>query len=289
MRIGYFSTLHADGIRPDELARELETRRFDSLWLPEHSHIPVVYEPTRTFATEIPDSYLHLLDPYVALASAAGTTTTLRLATGVAMALEHDALDLACRVATLDLITGGRLTFGVGVGWLPEELANHRPDVPFTQRYTATVERIQELRTAWIEEEASFEGRWDRYTASRVFPKPLQRPLPVAFGSSGPLGIRLAAQHADEWCPIDTALRRVGGIEEGLARFRSEAEAAGRDPTSIPVTLFVWGWSQGDPPHDRLLSYADLGVDRVVVCPPTIARHDRNATLRRLDEFAALT
>jgi alkanesulfonate monooxygenase SsuD/methylene tetrahydromethanopterin reductase-like flavin-dependent oxidoreductase (luciferase family) len=134
VRLGYFSLNTEDGISPAVLAREMEERGFDSIWLAEHSHIPVVRKPTAAFGEDVPDGYLHLMDPYVSLATAATTTTTLLLGTGVSMVLEHDLLDLACRVASLDVLSGGRVRFGVGAGWLPEELGHHRPDVPFASR-----------------------------------------------------------------------------------------------------------------------------------------------------------
>jgi alkanesulfonate monooxygenase SsuD/methylene tetrahydromethanopterin reductase-like flavin-dependent oxidoreductase (luciferase family) len=162
MKLGYFSLNTAEGIRPDVLARELEQRGFDSIWLPEHSHIPVVREPTPVFGPDVPDGYKHLMDPFVSLAVASAATSTLLLGTGVSMALEHDVLDLACRVASLDVLSGGRVRFGVGVGWLPEELENHRPDVLFRSRYSATAERLRALRAAWTQEDVplSVEVRW---------------------------------------------------------------------------------------------------------------------------------
>jgi len=288
MHLGYFSLNTAEGVRPDVLAAELEHRGFDSIWIPEHSHIPVVREPTPVFGPDIPDGYKHLMDPFVSLAAASAATSTLLLGTGVSMVLEHDVLDLACRVATLDVLTGGRVRFGVGVGWLPEELHNHRPDVAFRSRYSATAERIRALRTAWTNDEAEFVGKWDRYDRSWVYPKPIQRPLPVAFGSSGLVGMRIAAELADEWHPIDVALGQFGGIAQGIDVFRKLVAEAGRDPDSVPITMYAWGWEPGQPPVDAIARYEDYGVARVVVCPSSIERHSADVTMRRLDEFASL-
>jgi alkanesulfonate monooxygenase SsuD/methylene tetrahydromethanopterin reductase-like flavin-dependent oxidoreductase (luciferase family) len=199
--------------------------------------------------------------------------------------LEHDVLDLACRAATLDVLSGGRFLLGVGAGWLREELANHRRDVPFEHRYGALVERVSALRACWEADEAEFEGRWDRFSRSMVYPKPIRGRVPVGFGCSGQLGMRLAARHADGWLPIDVALQRVGGVEVAIGRFRQLVEAAGRDPASVPITLFVWGWEPGNPDPQRLTEYAGLDIERIVVCPPSLARHDSETTLRRLDEF----
>ena len=258
------------------------------MWLPEHSHIPVERLPVPPFGADLPDVYPHIMDPFVSLAAAATTTTSLTLATGVSMVLEHDVLDLACRAATIDVLCNGRLLLGVGAGWLREELANHRPDIPFEQRYGALVERVSAPRICWESEAAEFEGRWDRFSRSMVNPKPTQSRLPVGFGCSGPLGMRLAAENADAWLPIDASLSRVGGVDAAIKQFHHLVEQAGRDPASVPITLFVWGWEPGNPDHERLRRYAELPVERLVVCPPSLARHDRDSTLRRLDEYAPL-
>ena len=177
---------------------------------------------------------------------------------------------------------------GVGAGWLREELANHRPDVPFEQRYGALVERVTALRACWEADESEFSGRWDRFSRSMVNPKPIRGRVPVGFGCSGPLGMRLAAEHADAWLPIDVALQLGGGVEAEITRFRQLVEAAGRDPASVPITLFVWGWEPGNPAPQTLARYGELDIERVVVCPPSLARHDSDTTRRRIDEFAAL-
>jgi probable F420-dependent oxidoreductase len=287
MRLGYFSLNTAEGIAPAVLASELEDRGFDSIWFPEHSHIPVVRAPG-PFGEDVPDGYVHLMDPFVSIATAAMSTTTLVLGTGVSMVLEHDLLDLACRVATLDVLSAGRIRFGVSVGWLPEELHNHRPDLEYSSRYAAASERVRALRTIWTEHEPEFVGRWDRFDRSWVFPKPVQRPLPIGFGANGEVGMRYAAQLADEWYPIDESLEDFGGLGPGIERFRHMVEDAGRDPMSVPISVFAWGWEPGDPSPDLVASYAQFGVERVVVCPSSNARHSADVTLRRLDEFASL-
>jgi probable F420-dependent oxidoreductase len=288
MKLGYLTLNDAGGIRPDVLARELEQRGYDSLWVPEHSHIPTSRETPYPSGGDLPDGYLHNMDPFVSLMAAAAATTTLTLATGVCLLLEHDLLDLACTAATLDQLSAGRLLFGVGVGWNREELANHRPDLPFAKRYSAMAERVAALRAVWTEDEPSFAGTWDRFERSWVFPKPLQRPLPVALGNAGPTGIRHAARYADQWCPIDASLLNDGGRpdpEGAVALFRTLALEAGRDPHSIPITFFVWG----RPSRARLEGYRELGVERLVFAPPTMHRHPEDATYRRLDELADLT
>jgi probable F420-dependent oxidoreductase len=289
VRLGHYSLNAADGIRPQVLARELEDRGFDSLWLSEHSHIPVARKPVAPYGKTLPSSYLHVMDPFVSLAAAAAVTTKLLLGTGVSMVLEHDLLDLACRVATLDVLCDGRLRYGIGFGWLREELANHRPDVPFAARQAALAERVQALRTIWNDEEPEFTGRWERFGRSWVYPKPVQRPLPIGIGSGGEIGMRYAAELADEWCPIDAVFFGWdGGVAAAIRRFRELVADAGRDPESVPITLFAWGFEPGKPSVERVTRYAELGVERVVVGPPSLERPSADDTMRRLDEFSSL-
>lgn len=285
MDFGYLTINHAGGIRPDELARELEERGFDSLWVPEHSHIPTARQTPYPGGGDLPDGYWHMMDPFVSLMAAATTTRSLKLCTGICLLLEHDLLDLACTVATLDVLSGGRVVLGVGVGWNAEELANHRPEVPFAKRYAAMRERVAALRTAWSEDEPEFSGTWDRFSRSWVYPKPLQRPLPVALGNAGPVGIRHAAAYADAWCPIDASLLNTSGrpdVDGGVKLFRDLAAEAGRDPESIPITIFSWS----APKPARLEHYAALGVRRVVLPPASFTTAGPDRTLAYLDSVA---
>lgn len=285
MRFGYISMNSASGIRPDAIARALEQRGFDSLWLPEHSHIPTSRESPYPGGGELPAGYLHMMAPFVALTAAATATTSLTLATGVCLVLEHDLLDLACTAATLDVLSGGRLLLGVGVGWNREELANHRPDLPFGKRYAAMRERVAALRAIWGQDEPAFSGVWDRFTASWVYPKPPRGAVPIALGNSGPLGMRHAAEYADHWCPIDTMLVGADGRPDaagGIARFRNLVAEMGRDPASVPISLFLFT----RPTPARLERYAALGVERLVLSAPNAELEDASVTLRRLDELA---
>jgi probable F420-dependent oxidoreductase len=287
MQFGYLALNDAAGIRPDRLAAELEGRGFASVWMPEHSHIPTSRRTPYPGGGDLPDGYWQMMDPFTSLAVAAAATTALRLCTGICLVLEHDVLDLACTTATVDVLSGGRLTLGVGAGWNEEELANHRPDVPFKQRYSAMRERIAALRAAWTQDPARFEGRWDRFEESLVYPKPVQGSIPVALGNAGPLGIEHAAAYADEWCPIDAQLLNTTGrpdVAGGIKLFRDLAVEAGRDPATIPITLFA----VGAPKRPRLDSYVELGVDRVVVMPPTMQRHQPDETMRWLDHWAPI-
>lgn len=286
MKFGYLSLNDIDGIRPDHLARELDSRGFDSIWVPEHSHIPTSRQTPYPAGGDLPEGYWRMMDPFVSLAMAASAAPDLLLCTGICLVLEHDLLDLACTTATLDALTGGRLRLGIGVGWNEEELVNHRPDLPFKLRYSAMKERVAALRTAWTEERASFDGRWDSYSESWVYPKPANGTIPILLGNAGPVGIEHAATYADEWCPIDASMLNDGhkpDVPGAIELFRTKAAEAGRDPESIPISIFT----MGNRP-DRIERYAELGVDRVVIMPPTMKLHQADDTVRHLDSLAAM-
>ncbi len=196
-------------------------------------------------------------------------------------------LDLAKTVATLDVLSGGRVILGIGVGWNKEELANARPDVPFSKRFSATRERVAALRAAWTQHEASFEGTYDRFSPSWVFPKPAQATVPIALGQAGPVGIRHAAEYADEWCPIDISLVGVSGeqsVEGGIGLFRRLLEEAGRDPQSVPISMFTWR----RPKAERIESLIELGVTRLVLTPPSMRAEDPDRSLEFIDECRAV-
>ncbi len=284
MKFGYLSHNNAEGIRPEHIAAELESRGFDSLWLPEHSHIPTSRRTPYPAGGELPDMYYRNMDPIISLMAAATATEDLLLYTGVCLIHEHDLLDLACSTATLDVLSGGRFRLGVGVGWNEEEFENHRSDLPFKQRYSGMRERIAALRTAWSDERAQFDGQWDSYSESWIYPKPVAGTIPVSLGNAGPLGIQHAAEYADEWCPIDASMMNVNGKPDpagAIERFRRLAEEAGRDPDSIPITLHCFRVHEG-----RFEQYAELGVERIVLFPPRMSLISVDDTLSHLDNLA---
>lgn len=252
-----FTTMNTvDDIRPDRLARMLEDRGYGALFIGEHSHIPASRRTPYPAGGEMPGQYREMMDPFVSLAQAATATTTLQLGLGVCLVLEHDLLDLAKSVATLDVLSGGRVLFGVGVGWNVEELANHRPDIAWGARYLAAEECVAALRACWTEEVSSFHGRYFDIDGVWSFPKPVQRPHPpVIVGTSGKLGTAHALRWGDEWMPMDVGL---GNVERTLTKVRQMAAEAGR---ALPVTLVAFG----DPNLDTLRLYRDLGVTRCVL------------------------
>jgi alkanesulfonate monooxygenase SsuD/methylene tetrahydromethanopterin reductase-like flavin-dependent oxidoreductase (luciferase family) len=298
VKVGYASGNSSQGMHPGVLARELEQRGFESLWVPEHSHIPVrsvsQYPDPRSV---MPSGYAHLMSPLISLMAAASTTSKLKLCTGMCLALEHDLLDLACMTATLDVLSNARLILGVGVGWNTEEFGNHRPGLPFQKRYSALRERVAALRAAWghspmpydgphAEQEwsrqiSAFAGEYDKFTPSWVFPKPLAGTIPVALGLAGPTGMSHAASYADIWAPVDISMYHNGRHDVAglIAHFRQLVAEAGRDPRQVPISLFVWGGES----MAMIESYAALGVERLVIAPPTMNLHSASDTLQRLD------
>lgn len=259
MKIGLGSPNSTYGPSPAAMAVDAEQRGYDSLWVGEHPHIPA-NRVTPHFVTgmDLPKAYLHFRDMFVSLAMASAVTTELKLATGVCLVLEHEIIDLANSVATLDNLSDGRVLFGIGVGWNVEELANVS-DVPWSQRYNAMRESVAALRALWTEEAAGFEGDHVRFEPAWVNPKPVQSGgPPVVMGCQGPLGMGHVAQYADQWCPLDWG---TGGLEPNIAAFGQAMETASRDPDSVALSVF----SFAKPEAELFEKYRDLGLHRVVV------------------------
>jgi probable F420-dependent oxidoreductase len=283
LTFGFLASNHARGIRPHDLAAEVEARGFDSVWYPEHSHIPLERKSPYPGGGELPEGAWELLDPVASLATAAVCTDRVRVCTGICLPLQHDLLALGKAVATVDLLSNGRVTMGIGAGWNADELANQRPDLAFGDRYVALAERVRALRTVWYEPEGGFEGRWDRFTPSRISPRPVQSPLPIAMGATGPLGMRHAAAWADVWCPVDVALiRPKRSVVDAIEEFHGLVHEEGRDPATVPIELFVWKF----PDPDRITSYAERGITSFILSPPNRGVLSRDETLRDLDRLA---
>lgn len=272
----------ASGLHPALLARELEARGFDSMWVPEHAHIPTSRLTPHPSNAPLPEGYLHMMNPFVSLAAASAVTERLLLGTAVSLILQKDVIDLAVEAATLDVVSNGRFILGVGVGWNQEELADHRPDLPFKLRYSALKERVAALRQMWTDGEAGFDGRWDKMAPSWVFPKPTNGTVPVALGNWGPLGIRHAAEYADHWMPIDVWLAGPDGkpdVAGWVEKFRRMVAEGGRDPDRIPISLVMFS----RPNAARIERYAALGIDRLCLSAPSADLVDADFVRRDLD------
>jgi probable F420-dependent oxidoreductase len=281
MRLGFSTMNTPSDLRPDLLGQELEARGYDSLWIGEHSHIPVSRRTPYPAGGEMPEPYKWMMDPFLSLLLTATATSELLIATSVALPLEHDLFDLAKTVSTLDQLSGGRLLFGVGVGWNEEELANHRP-VKWSQRYRALGECVAALRALWCDEESEFHGEFYDFDPVWSLPKPLQQPHPpILCGTGGRVGTRQAVAWADGWMPMDIAL---GDVAKKIGRFRQAAADAGRDPATIPITIITYG----DPDLPTLASYRELGVERTVVGAARTGWDDPATTLPCIDTYAKM-
>jgi probable F420-dependent oxidoreductase len=282
MQIGLFSFHTEYTMAPDRLAREAEARGFESLWLPEHTHIPVpedggdvVQDPT---GGVLPVEYRHMSDPFVGLAAAAAVTTTLKLGTAICLINQHHPIVLAKQVSTLDRISRGRFVFGVGAGWNKVEMAHHGVD--FDDRWAQVRERIEALRTLWREERPGFDGRFVKFAPSFQYPKPLQQPHPpIVLGTlDTPFGRAQVAKHGDGWLPLTFSVKRTkASIDDVKARMR----ALGRDPDALQVSMFML--EDRERTVDELRAARDTGVARAIVRLPVA---DDDAVLRRLDALA---
>jgi probable F420-dependent oxidoreductase len=221
-------------IRPDLLGREVEARGFDSLWFPEHSHIPTSRVSPwggEEGAPPLPDHYWHSHDAFVALSYAAAVTTSLRLGTGVTLIAQRDPIWTAKEVASLDVLSGGRLIFGIGYGWNREEMASH--GVEYSRRRSLLREKVLLMKRLWTEDEASFQGDLLRLEPSWAWPKPEQKPHPpiIMGAAAGPRTIADMVEFCDGWMPLATRMDIVGEVE----RVRQAVADAGRDPSPFQV------------------------------------------------------
>ena len=276
MKLGVFSFNTDYGIRADDMARACEARGFESLWAGEHTHIPASRRSPYPGGGDLPKPYYHMADPFVSLMAAAGATSTIRVGTGICLVIERDPITLAKEIATLDMLSNGRFLFGIGGGWNAEEMENH--GTPFKRRWKVLRERVEAMKAIWTQEQASYAGEFVNFEAIISNPKPVQKPHPpIILGSATGQGRQRVVDYCDGWFPIDLLL---DDLPAAIADLRVRAEAAGRDPHSIPITMFAF---PGAGP-DVLKRYREIGVDRVVMVAP---RYDGDA-LAFLDRFAPM-
>lgn len=274
MKLGI--TLHAtdESMSPVELAREAEQRGFYSLYIPEHTHIPTSRRtPAPTGSAVLGREYLRSLDPYISLAAAAVGTSKILLGTGIGLVAQHDPITFAKQLATLDLLSGGRLVLGIGYGWNHEEMENHGIDV--RRRRALVREKMLAMQALWSQDEAEFHGEFVDFEPSWMWPKPVQQPRPrvLVGGAPGPRLFAHIAEYADGWLPIGGA-----GIKGALADLRIALEARGRrleDLHVVPMGVF--------PDSAKLDYYRELGVTEAVLRLPSA---ERDVVLPVLDDYA---
>ncbi len=260
-------------IDPVTLGRAAEERGFESLWFPEHTHIPSSRLSPFPFGPELPKEYSHTLDPFVALAAVASTTKTLRLGTGICLVVEHDPIVLAKEVASLDHISGGRVLFGIGGGWNKEELENH--GVPFARRWKVLRERTEAMKAIWTQEEASYQGEFVNFDKIWSWPKPVQKPHPpIIMGGDSDHTLKRVVRYCDGWVPFPQSAEAIAGKMQRLGEM---AKAAGRGP--ISTSMFA---APSEP--DKLKRLQDAGLERAIMFLPPAGE---DVILKRLDNLAS--
>ena len=271
-------------IRPDDLAKLLEDRGFESMWVPEHSHIPADRRSPWPGGAELPQEYWHTYDPFVALTAAAAATTTLKVGTGICLVIERDPIMMAKEVASVDRLSNGRFIFGIGGGWNREEMANH--GTRSRSRWRLLRERILAMKEIWTREEAEFHGEFVNFDKMWAYPKPVQRPHPpILMGGDGPTTFDRVVEYCDGWMPISGRPQSGGpSLQEKIAMLRRQAEEAGRDPASINVTTFR-GPDRSQPEPDAIRRLEEAGVDRVIFGLPSA---ERDTVLPIIDHCAKL-
>ncbi len=278
MKFGALMFFTDNAIPATEFAQALEARGFESIWAPEHSHIPTSRKSPWPGGGELPKVYYEAMDPFVSLTAAAVATKTLKVATGVCLVQQRDPIQTAKLVASIDQLSGGRFLFGVGGGWNAEEMADHGTE--FRTRFKLMRERIEAMKEIWTKTKAEYHGEMVDFPEMMAWPKPVQKPHPpILVGGAFPHAARRAVRYGDGWAPI-AGRGPDGDFDEVLPRFHQMLSEAGRDPQSVPLTLF--GVTED---ADRLARYRDKGIARVVVMLPS-AKSD--AILPTLDRWAEL-
>jgi probable F420-dependent oxidoreductase len=257
------------------LARAVEERGLDSVYLPEHTHIPVSRKSPWPGGGALPEEYKRTLDPFVALSACAAVTERIRVGTGICLVAQRDPIVTAKEVASLDLMSGGRFVFGIGIGWNADELEDH--GVAFGERRAVVRERVMAMQRLWSDDEASFEGEYVRLSRSWAWPKPVQRPRPPIFygGVASPTLFEHIASFCDGWLPLGG-----GGVAAKLPELRAAFERAGRDPKEARVIAYGVA-----PQPEKLDYYRSIGVEEAVFFVPTGSRDD---VLPTLDRYAAI-
>ena len=273
----FFPTTYA--ISPMELGTALEQRGFESVWLAEHSHIPASRKSPWPGGADLPQMYYDTLDPFVTLGAVASATTTLKLGTGIALVVQRDPIHTAKEVASLDVLSGGRVLFGVGAGWNLEEMADHGTDPE--RRFGLMRERVEAMKALWTNDIAQYHGTQVDFDATHQNPKPVQRPHPpIHVGGIAPGGLRRAVAYGNGWIPIGGRTPVEG---EHLSVLRAEACAeAGRDPGDVEISIY-------NAPADAgiLNDLAEHGIERAVFNLPSAPRDEVLPLMDRYAEVVA--
>jgi probable F420-dependent oxidoreductase len=274
MKIGVAMFFTDYSMAPGELAMAAEERGFESLWAPEHSHIPLSRKSPFPSGGELPKKYYDAMDPFVALTAAAAVTRNLKVGTGICLIAQRDPIQTSKQVSSLDQISGGRFLFGVGNGWNSDEMENH--GTVFASRHKLARERIEAMKEIWTKSKAEYHGDLVNFDPMMSWPKPVQKPYPpIIVGGAFPYGARRALRYGDGWMP-HRARPHYSNVRDFLPEFRKMAAAENRD---LPVT--IWGAKD----EDMLKQDRDAGVVRVIV---SLDSAKGDVILPELDRWSAL-
>jgi probable F420-dependent oxidoreductase len=276
MNVGVFMFATDYAIRIDELARECEARGFESLFVPEHTHIPASRKTPFPAGTPLPEEYWHTHDPFVSLMAAAAATKKLKVGTGICLLIERDTIVTAKEVASLDALSDGRFLFGIGAGWNREEMEDHGTE--FKTRFSKLREQVLAMKEIWTKDDAEFHGKHVSFDPMWSWPKPAQKPHPpIYLGGHGPKALQRVVRYCDGWMPIPI---RAGDLAGEIKDLRGRAAAAGRDPDAIAVTMY------GVPADaERVRSFSAAGAHRAIFGLPSAGRE---TVLPLLDRYAAV-
>ncbi|MFZ4407687.1 MAG: LLM class F420-dependent oxidoreductase [Paracraurococcus sp.] len=278
MKIGAAMFFTDYSMRPEELAVALEERGFDSIWAPEHSHIPLARSAGYPGGGDLPKQYYDVMDPFVTLTAAAMVTKTLLLGTGICLVVQRDPIQTAKLVASIDQVSGGRFLFGVGNGWNQDEIENH--GTVFATRHKLARERIEAMQAIWTKSKPEYHGEFVDFGPMMTWPKPVQKPHPpIIVGGAFPWGAKRAVRYGNGWMP-HRVRKHYADVAALIPQFRALLAEAGRAEADCPVT--VWGVQED---RDALLADRDLGVQRVVL---SLEAGKRDTILPELDRWAAL-
>jgi len=279
MGLGLFSFNTEYSIRPDRLAKAAEERGYESVWFPEHTHIPAARTTPFPSGNPLPREYAHMADPFSSSAAAAAVTERIKIGTAISLINQHDPITLAKQVATVDWISGGRFLFGVGAGWNVEEMNYH--SVQFEDRWPYLWEMLEAMQALWTQEEASYQGKFVNFERVWSWPKPVQQPHPpIILGVfDSKIGRARVARRAQGWIPISFDLART---ERSMADVRERMAANGRDPEQLTTSIL---YLLADTDEDTVQRALDCGADRVILRVPT-EREDK--VLEFMDRFQAL-
>ena len=278
MKIGAVMFFTSDSMQPAPLGRELEARGFESLWVPEHTHIPSTRKTQYPAGGPLIRPYYDIYDPFIALNTAAAVTTNLKIGTGICLIPQRDPIVTAKMVSSLDHVSNGRFLFGVGNGWNQDEIENHGTD--FKTRHKLARERIEAMKTIWTQEEPEYHGELVNIEKMKQWPKPVQNPHPpIIVGGAFPHAARRAIAYGNGWIPRADRLEK-DGVGVLIGQFREMAVEAGRDPASLPITIF-----RVPEMIEQLRFCEEIGIDRIVFSLPA---DKEDAIMPILDRWSVL-